>query len=124
VQQQSGPLNRLDFARLKVNMRITVHDDTRAITLKLEGILAGSRVRVLEECWQKTLASLCRPMVFVDLSGMTFIDDAGQACLTAMYSQGVEFIAPDALTKNIVAEIMQGPLPDHERPGESKPPAE
>ena len=95
-----------------MNLKITVHDDTRAITLKLEGSLAGPRVRVLEECWQNTLASLRRPMVFVDLSGMTFIDDTGQACLAAMHSQGVEFIAPDALSKNIVAEITQGPSLD------------
>ena len=95
-----------------MNLRITVHDDTRAITLKLEGSLAGPRVQVLEECWQSTLASLRRPMLYVDLTGVTFVDDAGQACLAAMHSQGVEFIAPDALTKDIVAEITKGPLLD------------
>ena len=91
-----------------MNLRITVHDDPRVITLKLEGSLAGPRVRVLEECWQSTLASVQRPLLYVDLTGVTFVDDAGQACLAAMHSQGVEFIAPDALTKNIVAEITQG----------------
>jgi POT family proton-dependent oligopeptide transporter len=41
---------------------------------------------------------------------------AGQACLAALYRQGAEFIAADPLTKSIVAEIRQGPLPAHEHP--------
>jgi hypothetical protein len=51
----------------------------------------------------------------MDLSGVTFVDDAGQACLAAIHQQGVEFIASDALTKDIVAEITQARLPDHAR---------
>jgi anti-anti-sigma regulatory factor len=55
-------------------------------------------------------------MLRVDLTGVSFIDDAGQACLAALYRQGAEFIAADPLTKSIVAEIRQGPLPAHEHP--------
>ena len=38
---------------------------------------------------------------------MTFIDDAGKACLAAMHRQGAELVAADCLTKDIVAEITQ-----------------
>jgi ABC-type transporter Mla MlaB component len=86
-------------------MRITVHDEPAAITFQLEGSLAGAAVRLLEESWQQTIASLPKPTVCVDLTGVTFIDDAGQACLTAMHRDGAEFVAPDALTKHLVAEI-------------------
>jgi hypothetical protein len=41
----------------------------------------------------------------VDLTGVAFIDAAGQACLAAMYRQGAEFVAADCLTKAVVAEI-------------------
>ena len=91
-------------------MRITVHEQPAAITLKLEGSLAGPRV--LDECLQNTLASVRKPTICVDLSGVTFIDDAGQECLAAMHRRGVEFIAPDALTKDIVAEITQATISD------------
>jgi ABC-type transporter Mla MlaB component len=101
---------------MQVNMRITVHVESDTITLKVEGSLAGPQVPVLEECWQSTLASVRRPTLCVDLTGVTFIDDAGQASLAAMHRAGAEFIAADALTKEIVTEITQGPLPDHERP--------
>ena len=97
-------------------LRITVHDKPGALTFQLEGRLAGPWVRVLEECWQSALASQCELTLRVDLTGVTFTDDAGQTCLRAMHCQGAEFIAADPLTKGIVAEITQGPLPDCGRP--------
>ena len=51
------------------------------------------------------MASLPKPTFCIDLVGVTFIDDAGQECLTAMHRQGAEFIAADALTTDLVAEI-------------------
>jgi hypothetical protein len=95
-------------------LRITIHDSARALTFQLEGRLAGPWLRVLEECWQSTLARQRKPILRVDLTGVTFIDAAGEACLAAMHQQGAEFIAPDCLTKDIVAEIThrRGPLPN------------
>ena len=93
-------------------LRITVHDDPRALTFQLEGSLAGPWLRELEACWQSTLARPHRPTRRVDLTGVTFIDAAGKACLAAMHRQGAEFVAADCLTKAVVAEITQAPLPD------------
>ena len=67
---------------------------------------------MLGECLQNTLASVRNPTICVDLSGVTFIDDAGQECLATMHRRGVEFIAPDALTKGIVAAITQETISD------------
>src|ERR1700682_6691927 len=91
-------------------LRITVYDKPGALTFQLEGKLAGPWVRVLEECWQSALASQRRLKFRVDLTGLTFIDNAGEACLAAMHHDGAEFIAADPLTKGIVAEITQGPF--------------
>jgi anti-anti-sigma regulatory factor len=96
-----------------VMLRITVHGKPEALTFQLEGRLAGPWVRVVEECWQSTLSSRREPTLRVDLTAVTFIDDAGEACLAAMHGQGAEFIAADPLTKGIVAEIIQGPLPEY-----------
>jgi anti-anti-sigma regulatory factor len=97
-------------------LRITVHDTAGAVTFQLEGRLAGPWVRVLEECWQTSVTGPRVKSLRLDLTGVTYIDDAGEACLAAMHRQGAELIAADPLTKSIVAEITQGPLPDHERP--------
>jgi anti-anti-sigma regulatory factor len=88
-------------------LRITVHDKPPVLTFQLEGELAGPWVRELEECWQRALASQPEPILRVDLTGVTFIEEAGKACLAALHRQGAKFVAPDCLTKAIVAEITQ-----------------
>ena len=78
----------------------------------------------LEECWQSTVAGRGKPSLCVDLTGVTFIDAAGQACLAALHRQGAEFLAADCLTKAVVDEITQAALPDCGRPigkGERRP---
>jgi hypothetical protein len=90
-------------------LRITVHDELGSLTFQLEGRLAGPWVRVLEECWQSALARQRKPVLRVDLTGVTSIDAAGRTCLTALHRQGAEFVAADCLTKAVVAEIMGSP---------------
>jgi anti-anti-sigma regulatory factor len=105
-------------------LRITVHKKPRALTFQLEGRLTGPWLPALEECWQSTLADRRKPVLRVDLTGVTFIDAAGKACLAALHRQGAKFIAADCATKDIVAEISQTPLPDCGRPtceGETRP---
>lgn len=98
-------------------LRITVRDEPGALTFQLEGRLAGPWVRVLEECWQSALARQRKPMLRVDLTGVTSIDAAGRARLAAMHHDGVEFVAADCLTKAVVAEIMCSPAGGAEEGG-------
>jgi anti-anti-sigma regulatory factor len=86
-------------------LRTTIHNEPGSLTFQLEGRLAGPWVRDLEECWKNELARQRRPTLRVDLTGVTFIDAAGQACLAGMHHEGAEFIAADCLTKAVVAEI-------------------
>jgi hypothetical protein len=97
-------------------LRITVHDEPGALTFQLEGKLAGQWVRVLQECWEDTLARQPRPALRVDLTGVTFIDAAGRAYLAGMHRQGAGFVAADCLTNAVVAEITQTPIQDCESP--------
>lgn len=90
-------------------LRITIHDKPDALTLQLEGRLAGSWVRVLEESWQGALAQRRTLRLRVDLTGVTVIDAAGQASLAALHDRGAEFITADCLTKAVVAEITHSP---------------
>jgi ABC-type transporter Mla MlaB component len=97
-------------------LRITIHDARRILTFRLEGRLAGPWVRELDECWRGARAGRRKPILRVDLTGVTSIDAAGQACLAAMHRQGAEFIAADCLMKAVVAEITRAPVPDPETP--------
>ncbi len=89
-----------------------MHDNQESLTFQLEGRLAGVWVKEVERCWQSTLAHQRKPILRVDLAGVTFIDDAGKTCLAAMHRQGAELVAADCLTKEIVAEIIQASFPE------------
>ena len=69
-------------------------------------------MRLLEDCWQTTLAGRRDPFLRLDLTAVTSIDAAGRGCLTALHPGGVEFIAADWLAKAVVAEITHGPSPE------------
>ena len=88
-------------------LRITVHEEPRCVTFQLEGRLAGRWVQELKDCWHRTAATQQKPIVRVDLAGVTFVDADGQACLMAMHQQGAELVAADCLTKAVVDEITQ-----------------
>jgi len=96
-------------------LRITIHEERHAITLHLEGTLAGQSLRVLEECWQGTIARRGKSILRVDLTDVTFVDDAGEACLAAMHRQGARFVAVDCMTKAIIAEITRSSLPGNSK---------
>ncbi len=97
-------------------LRITVHDNQESLIFQLEGRLAGAWVKETEQCWQSTLAHQRKRILRVDLTDVTFIDDAGKACLAAMYRQGAEFVAADCMTKEIVAEITRASFPEDGEP--------
>jgi ABC-type transporter Mla MlaB component len=97
-------------------LRITVHDNPQALTLQLEGRLAGPWLRELEDCWMSILNQQRKPILRVDLTEVTFIDDAGKACLAVMHHQGADLVAADCLTRDIVAEITQETRPSGELP--------
>ena len=86
-------------------MRITVDDDPRVLTFRLEGRLEGVWVEELEACLQSTLAQPSGPAVRVDLTGVTFVDAAGKRSLSGMHRRGAQFVAADCLTKAIVEEV-------------------
>jgi anti-anti-sigma regulatory factor len=99
-------------------LRITTHDNPDCLTFQLEGKLAGPWVRELEDCWQKTLAGRVRPVVRVDLRGVTFLDVAGKTLLAELHARGAEFVAVGCAMKAVVAEVTGTPLPAHGCPEE------
>ncbi len=96
-------------------LRITVHDNPHTFTFQLEGRLTGPWLSELEECWKTTLNQQRKPILRIDLTEVTFIDNAGKACLATLHRQGAELVAADCLTRDIVAEIIQETKPSGEK---------
>lgn len=89
-------------------LRITVHNEPESITFQLEGRLSRPWLSEMDKCWRHALMSKDKPAVHVDLTGLTFVDEAGKAYLAAMHHNGADFVANDCLTKSIVDEITNG----------------
>jgi hypothetical protein len=73
-------------------------------TLTLHGQLAGPWVAELESAWDKSLQ-------VVDLTDVTFVDEAGARVLCAMKDAGVRFVATGVDTKHLLDELKRKTAP-------------
>lgn len=88
-------------------MRITFYKDRETLTLKLEGSLTGSWVEEFKGCWQAANDIKNIQRISLDLSEVTFVDDAGKQALALMHQAGSEISNTNILTKYIAEEIRE-----------------
>jgi len=87
--------------------RVTVHDDAASLRFQIEGRLAGPWVQELHNCWQSTLTGDHSPAVCVDLTGATFVDDAGKSLLAQLHRAGATLMASGVLMRAVVEQVTQ-----------------
>jgi hypothetical protein len=87
-------------------LKITICDIADPLRLELEGRLAGAWVYELEHCWHTAKASHPNWKCSVDLTNVTFIDQAGRYLLRLMYRDGVRFMASGLMLQDILDHIM------------------
>ncbi len=86
-----------------MTMKITSQLVAKTMVIDVAGKLVGPWVKELEQCWRTVDAS----HVCVDLTGVTFIDDAGTDLLRTMHREHVELKAKGCFIAGIVDEIRQ-----------------
>jgi outer membrane protein len=94
--------HRIEHAML----RITTEIKRGKLTLYIEGRLTGPWVGALEQCWRDLSERGERQKFYINLCGVSFIDDAGKVLLKEMHRQGGELIAEGCLNQAIVSEIV------------------
>lgn len=82
-------------------LKITIHNATGQLRLELAGRLAGAWVCELEHCWHTAKTSHPHRQLSVDLTGVTFIDQAGRYLLQLMHRDGVCFVASSLMLQDI-----------------------
>jgi outer membrane protein len=87
-------------------LRITTEVKRGKLTLYIEGRLTGPWVGALEQCWRELSERGERQKFYLNLCGVSFIDDAGKVLLKEMHRQGGELIAEGCLNQAIVNEIV------------------
>src|SRR5271168_2828135 len=90
----------------KSMLRITTETKRGRLTLYIEGRLTGPWVGALEQCWRELSARGERNKFYINLCGVSFIDNAGKVLLKEMHRQGGELIAEGCLNQAIVDEIV------------------
>ena len=89
-------------------MKITVDEGQDALTLRLEGRVAGPMVEELSRTWCSLAPSLGRKRLVIDLHGLIFIDTAGLAVLAEIHQRtGAQFRTDTPLTKYFADEAMR-----------------
>jgi len=89
-------------------LKITLHDSSRELRLKLEGRLSGPWVRELQQCWLTAASATAGRGTVVDLEEVDFVDGEGQALLAEMHGSGVRLVARTPLIRSLLEEISDG----------------
>ncbi|MGD9852841.1 MAG: hypothetical protein AB7T38_16440 [Nitrospirales bacterium] len=87
-------------------LRMTVHTDDMAVTLQMEGRLAGPAIPEAERCWEAARVEHPDRPLRVDLRAVTFIDQEGIALLKQAFRQGASFLSSGCLTRAYVEEVI------------------
>ncbi len=86
-------------------LRITSSVDAPGPKWTLWGQLAGPWVAELREEWMCLRRESPDGRLLVDLSDVTFIDEAGEELLREMRDRGVEFVAKGVETRHILENL-------------------
>jgi hypothetical protein len=90
-------------------VRITIRDEEKLVTLKIEGRAAEPLVSELHRVWQDLATSLGSRKLSVDLRGVTFMDLTGRHLLAEIHAKtGADFLADTPMTKYFAEEAIRG----------------
>ncbi len=80
---------------------IATHQTGNQLTLEVQGRLAGTGVATLEDCWRTAAGRTPVCKFTIDLTGVTFIDQAGELLLQLMDREGVGFTTAGLMTEEV-----------------------
>jgi anti-anti-sigma regulatory factor len=87
-------------------LKITRRDEEGTAVIQVEGKLTGPWVKELESSWRSAGAEQTIP-VRVDLTAVSYIDEAGEDLLRTMHREHVELKAKGCFTTCLIQAIRQ-----------------
>ena len=86
-------------------LKITIHHEVEEICLQVEGDLTGTWVRELEEAWRAMRRSWSSKPAYLDLAGVTRVDDAGRYLLALIHQTGARMVSNGLAMKDLLDSI-------------------
>lgn len=91
-------------------LRITIEGNTSNLSVKLEGRIAGPWVSEFDRTWRSLAPSLGERKLFLDLCGVTYVNQEGIRLLRQIHEEtGAEFRADTPLTRYFAEEAVHEP---------------
>ena len=88
-------------------LKITIRQSARSTTFALEGRLCGQWAAEARSAWTKLASNGHEMAIVLDLEGLTFLDQEGEACLASMLESGTEVRAGGVLIRHVIRELRQ-----------------
>ncbi len=89
-----------------MTLRISIHEDDKAIGLILEGRLAGPYVEELERAWRETAPLVRGRPLKLDVRNVTYSDAIGKQALRTIVEQtGAEIVTSSPSSEYLAEEI-------------------
>jgi hypothetical protein len=86
-------------------LKITIHDSSDELRIRLEGRLCGPWVPELRQCWQTAVSITEGRRTVLDLREVDFVDPEGQLLMADMCHRGVHLLAATPLIQSLIEEI-------------------
>jgi anti-anti-sigma regulatory factor len=86
-------------------LRITVEPKPDLISVKLEGVLAGTWVSELEDSWREAHSIRGDRPLHLDLTAVAHVDRAGKYLLALLHGRGARLVASGAVMTELVRTI-------------------
>jgi anti-anti-sigma regulatory factor len=100
------PLSRAWRRTSQLTLRISIEQNPDAVTIKLEGRIAGPWAAELGRTWNSLAHSLDGRSTTLDLRGVTYVDANGKQTLKAIYrDSGAHMLTASPLTQYFAQEI-------------------
>jgi len=98
-------LLRMSLCEVTPMLKITIEHEVEEICLRLEGDLAGTWVRELEETWRALRATPGGKPACLDLTGGVRVDDAGRYLLALIQETGARMVSTGLAMKDLLDSI-------------------
>jgi anti-anti-sigma regulatory factor len=93
--------------RLSSMLKVTTKEAESSLTFVLEGRLCRPWTAEAERGWTKLVSSAGNKKLLLDLAGVTFVDQDGEALLASMMQKGTKVRAQGVLVSHLVAQVQK-----------------
>ena len=88
-------------------LKVSTKEREGSLTFVLEGRLCGEWAIEAEQAWSRLLANCAGREVLLDLGGVTFIDQAGEALIASMLARSPKVRGSGVVVNHLIDQMQE-----------------